>query len=106
LRAFVIPRHQFSAMAIWRASSNITLTLDTLQSGDYLVPIFAFPTTRVYQFAGMRRVNAQASYRLRLGEFRAARFFVRGENLASQDYFESGFRTPGRVVLGGVRLEF
>ena len=106
LRSFVIPRHQFSAMATWRAGKRTTLAFDTLHSGNYLAPIFAFPTTRVYSFDGLRRVNAQASYRIPLSEFRAVRLFIRGENFLGQEYFESGFRTPGRTVLGGVRYEF
>jgi outer membrane receptor protein involved in Fe transport len=51
-------------------------------------------------------VNAGASYRLPLGEFRAVRFFVRGENLMNQEYFENGFRTPGRTANGGIQFEF
>lgn len=110
LRTFVIPRHQFSAAATWRAGSRMVLTLDTLASGDYLAPVFpdfvrAF-STRVYRFNGVRRVNAGASYRLPLSEFRAARFFVRVENLTGQDYFESGYRTPGRTANGGIQFEF
>jgi vitamin B12 transporter len=110
LRTFAIPRHQFSASAAWRAGSRLVLTLDTLASGNYLAPVFpdfvhAF-STRVYQFAGIRRVNAGASYRLPLGEFRAARFFIRMDNLAGQDYFESGYRTPGRAANGGIQFEF
>ena len=110
LRTFVIPRHQFSAAATWRAGSRMVLTLDTLASGAYLAPVFpdfvrAF-STRVYRFDGVRRVNAGASYRLSLGEFRAARFFVRAENLAGQDYFEAGYRTLGRTVNGGIQFEF
>lgn len=110
LRTFVIPRHQYSAAATWRAGSRMVFTLDTLVSGDYLAPVFpdfvrAF-STRVYRFDGMRRVNAGASYRLPLGEFRAARFFVRAENLTGQDYFEAGYRTPGRTANGGIQFEF
>ena len=51
-------------------------------------------------------MNAGASYRLPLGEFRAVRFFVRAENLVDQDYFENGFRTPGRTANGGIQFEF
>jgi outer membrane receptor protein involved in Fe transport len=110
LRTFVIPRHQLSALATWRAGSRVVLTLDTLVSGNYLAPVFpdfvnAF-STRVYRFDGVRRVNAGASYRLPLGEFRAARFFVRAENLGGQNYFEGGFRTPGRTANGGIQFEF
>ena len=110
LRTFAIPRHQFSAAATWRAGARMVLTADTLATGNYLAPVFpdfvrAF-TTRVYRFDGVRRVNAGASYRLPLGEFRALRWFVRAENLAGQDYFESGYRTPGRTAMGGLQFEF
>jgi vitamin B12 transporter len=110
LRTFVIPRNQFSAAATWRAGTRTVLTLDTLQSGNYLAPVSpdyvnSF-TTRVYSFNGMRRVSAGVSYRLPLGEFRAARFFVRAENLTGQVYFENGFRTPGRTANGGIQFEF
>ena len=110
LRTFEIPRHQFSAAAVWRAGKRTILTFDTVDAGNYLAPVFpdfvtAF-TTRVYSFNGLRRVNAGASYRLPLAEFRAVRFFVRGENLLNQDYFENGFRTPGRTANGGIQFEF
>ena len=108
LRTFVIPRHQFSAAATWRAGKRILLTFDTLDAGNYLAPVFSDATfqSRVYRFDGLRRVNAGASYRLPLGEFRAVRFFVRGENLTDQNYFENGFRTPGRTANGGIQFEF
>jgi outer membrane cobalamin receptor len=109
-RTLEIPRQQFSAAATWRAGKRLLFTFDTLDSGNYLGPMFpdfvtAF-TTRAYSFAGLRRVNAGASYRLPLGEFRAVRFFVRGENLLNQNYFENGFRTPRRTVNGGIQFEF
>lgn len=110
LRTFVIPRHRFSTAVTWRAGKRTLLTFDTLDAGNYLAPVFPdFVTafaTRVYRFDGLRRVNAGASYRLPLGEFRAVRFFVRGENLVNQEYFENGFRTPGRTANGGIQFEF
>jgi outer membrane receptor protein involved in Fe transport len=110
LRSFIIPRHQFSAAATWRLGSRILLTFDMLDSGNYLFPvspdfIHSF-TTRVYRFDGQHRVNAGASYRLPLGEYRAARFFVRAENLDGQAYYENGFLTPGRTANGGIQYEF
>ncbi|MEO8051667.1 MAG: TonB-dependent receptor [Acidobacteriota bacterium] len=110
LRRFVIPRHQFSAMATWRAGNRTVLTFDTLDMGNYLDPVFPDFVTRfttlVYRFEGLRRINAGASYRLPLGEFRAVRLFVRAENLLDQNYFENGFRTPGRTANGGIQFEF
>ena len=46
-------------------------------------------------------MNAGASYRLPLGESTAVRFHIRAENIAGQDYYETGYRTPGRTALGG-----
>jgi vitamin B12 transporter len=112
LRTFVIPRNQFSATVAQRVGPRILLTFDTLDSGDYLAPVFGdgsspnFFAERALRFDGVRRVNAGASYRVPLGEFKAARFYVRGENLLDQNYFESGFRTPGRTGLGGMQFEF
>jgi outer membrane receptor protein involved in Fe transport len=110
VRTLEIPRHQFSAMATWRAGKRLMLTFDTLDASNYLGPVFpdfvtAF-STRAYRFDGLRRVNAGASYRLPMGEFRALRFFVRAENLLDQNYFENGFRTPGRTANGGIQYEF
>ena len=108
LRTFVIPRHQCSATATWRAGKRTMLTFDTLDAGNYLAPVFSNATfqSRVYRFDGLRRINAGVSYRLPLGEFRALRFFIRAENLLDQNYFENGFRTPGRTANGGIQYEF
>jgi outer membrane receptor protein involved in Fe transport len=110
VRTLEIPRHQFSATATWRAGKRTMFTFDTLDSGNYLGPMFpdfvnTF-STRAYRFDGLRRINAGASYRLPLGEFRALRFFVRAENLLNQNYFENGFFTPRRTANGGIQYEF
>jgi vitamin B12 transporter len=110
LRTFVIPRNQFSATVSQRVGKRTLLTFDTLDAGNYLEPIsgdfITTFTTRVYRFSGMRRVNAGASYRFPLSETRAIRLYVRGENLTGQNYYESGFRTPGRTGYGGLQFEF
>ena len=107
VRRMVIPRHQFSVAATQRVGQRMVVTFDTLQSGAFLAPIFSASfSQRVYRFDGLRRVNAGVSYRLPLGEFRAVRFYGRAENLAGQDYYENGFRTPRRTAVGGLQLEF
>jgi vitamin B12 transporter len=105
LRSFIIPRNQFSIVASERLGSRLLLTLDTIASGNYLAPVFG-GATRVYRFDGIHKINLGASYRIPLGEFTAVRFFVRVENLLHQNYFESGFPTPGRTGRGGMQLEF
>ncbi|MEQ1886107.1 MAG: TonB-dependent receptor [Bryobacteraceae bacterium] len=110
LRTFVIPRHQFSAVVTQRLGKRMVLTLDTIQSGNSLAPIFGdFVTTfetRVYRFGGMRRINAGISYRLPLSDSKAVRFYMRAENLTGQKYYETGYRTPGRTAVGGMQFEF
>jgi len=119
-------RHAFSSGVIPRQQNDLLNGLVNIQlrflclgflheranSGDYLAPVFGDGTSpnffaeRALRFEGVRRVNTGLSYRLPLGEFKAARFYVRGENLLDQNYFESGFRTPGRTALGGMQFEF
>ena len=106
LRTFVIPRNQFSAAATWRAGARTLFSFDTLDSSNYLDPIYGYPNTLAYRFAGPHKINAGASYRLPLGGFRAARFFVRVENLTGQIYYANGFVMPGRTAGGGVQYEF
>ncbi len=107
LQTFVIPRHQFTAMVTERLGSRILLTFDTLDSGTYLEPLFAADfSSSVVRFGGIRRINAGASYRIPLSEFRAVKFQIRGENLTGQTYYENGFMTPGRTAYGGAKFEF
>jgi iron complex outermembrane receptor protein len=105
LRSFIIPRNQFSIVATERAGSRLLLACDLLASSNYLAPIFG-DVTRVYRFGGIHKVNLGASYRVPRTESAATRFFVRVENVFGQNYFESGFRTPGRTAIGGVQFEF
>ena len=108
LRTFVTPVHQYSASATERLSDRLTLFFSFTGSGTYLAPVFdpnSF-ASRAYRFSGLRRAQAGANYRLPLGEFRALRFIGKVDNLFNQDYYESGFRTPGATAAGGIQFEF
>ncbi|MBS0489824.1 MAG: TonB-dependent receptor [Proteobacteria bacterium] len=108
LRTFVTPAHQYSASATERLSDRLTLFFSYTGSGDYLAPVFDANTfsSRAYRFQGANRAQAGANYRLPLGEFRAIRFTGKVDNLFNQDYYESGFRTPGATATGGMQFEF
>ncbi len=106
LQTFVVPRNQVSFVATEQPTSRLMLTLDTLQSSSYLEPVYGDLVTQTYRFGGLHKVNVGASYRVPLAEFRAVKFFVRGENIFNQTYFEGGFATPGRVARGGLQFEF
>jgi len=57
-------------------------------------------------FGGIKKIDLGASYRIPVSEYRAVRIFAKGSNLLDQNYFESGYRTPGITGIGGVQLEF
>ena len=55
-----------------------------------------------YRFRGLAKADLGASYTLPLGgEARSLRFFGYVDNLFDREYFESGFRTPGRTGRAG-----
>jgi vitamin B12 transporter len=105
LRTFVIPRNQLSIVATEQAGSSWFFTFDTLATSNYLEPVFG-DITYVYRFDGPHKVNGGVSYRIPLAEYKAIRFFVRGENIFNQNYYEGGFATPGRTGIGGMQFEF
>jgi vitamin B12 transporter len=106
LQTFVVPRNQFSLLVTEQATSRLLLTFDTIDSSNYLAPVYGDVVTQVYRSNGIHEVNAGVAYRIPLKDYRAIRFFVRVNNIFSQTYFESGFLTPGRTALGGLQYEF
>jgi vitamin B12 transporter len=108
LRSLVIPDHQFSLVATQRFSRRILVNFDLAASSDYLAPIFdpnAF-ASRAYRFRGLAKADLGGSYTLPFGESRSLRFFGYVDNLFNREYFENGFRTPGRTGRTGASLSF
>ena len=109
LRSFVIPNHQFSLVATQRFGSRFLINFDLSASSDYLAPIFSPVTfaSRAYRFRGLAKADLGASYTLPLGgESHALRFFGYVDNLFDREYFESGFRMPGRAGRAGATFIF
>ena len=106
LQTFVVPRNQFSLQVTEQPASRLSLVFDTIESSSYLTPIYGYVATQTYRFGGLHKVNAGASYRIPIKEYRSIRFFVRANNIFNQTYFENGFPTAGRTALGGLQYEF
>ncbi len=102
VRSFIIPDHQFSLVATQRIGRRVFVNFDLVASSNYIVPIFP----RIYRFDGLVKADLGASYTLPLAGTRAIRFYGKVENLFDQDYFEGGFRTPGRAGVGGAAFSF
>ena len=108
LRSFAIPDHQFSLTATQRIGRRLLFNFDLTASSDYLAPVFNPATfgSVVYRFRGNAKADAGANYTLPLGESRSLRFFGYVENLFGREYFENGFRTPGRTGKAGAQFSF
>jgi iron complex outermembrane receptor protein len=109
LRSLVIPDHQFSLVATQRFGRRFLVNFDISASSDYLGAIFNPVTfgSRAYRFGGIAKADLGASYTLPLGsESHSMRFFSYVDNLFDREYFESGFRTPGRTGRAGATFVF
>ncbi|MBA2525424.1 MAG: TonB-dependent receptor [Pyrinomonadaceae bacterium] len=108
LRSLVIPDHQFSLIATQRYGRRVLVNFDLAASSDYLAPILdpnTF-TSRAYRFRGLAKADLGGSYTLPFSESRSLRFFGYVDNLFGREYFESGFRMPGRTGRAGASLSF
>lgn len=108
LRSVVIPDHQFSLVATQRFGRRFLVNFDLSASSDYIGAVFNPATfgSRAYRFRGTAKADLGASYTLPLSESRSLRFFGYVDNLFDREYFESGFRTPGRVGRAGAMFVF
>jgi outer membrane receptor protein involved in Fe transport len=109
LRSLVIPDHQFSFVATQRFARRWLVNFDFVASSNYLAPIFDPNTfvSRGFRFPGLAKADVGASYTLPLhSESRSVRFFGYVDNLFDREYFEGGFRTPGRTARGGATFVF
>jgi iron complex outermembrane receptor protein len=103
-----IPKHQFTLVATQRIN-RFWINADLLATSDYLAPIFSNSTfnSYVYRFDGNRRIDLTAGYTFPLNKDRfSLRVFGTVENLLDQEYYENGFKTPGRNGRAGLSFGF
>ena len=108
VRSLVIPDHQFSLVATQRFGRRFLINVDFSASSNYLAPIFdpVKFVSRGYRFRGLAKADVGASYTLPIKESRSVRFFGYVDNLFDREYFENGFRTPGRTGRAGAMFVF
>ena len=98
---FVTPTHQF-ALSFTQRYRRFLGSFFLNRIGDYLAPVF--PAT--FTFDGYTKVDAFLTYEHPLNDRTALEFFGGADNLFDQKYFENGFRAPGIVGRGGVKVRF
>jgi iron complex outermembrane receptor protein len=109
IRSLVIPDHQFSIVATQHVGRRVLINFDFSASSNYIGAVFDTVTftSRGYRFKGLAKADLGASYSLPLGDDkRQLRFFGYVDNLFNREYFESGFRTPGRTARAGATFVF
>ena len=103
-----IPKHQFTLVATQRMK-RFWVNFDLLVSSNYLAPIFSNFSfqTYVFRFKGNRRGDLTAGYTFPLHKDKMnLRLYGTMENVFDYDYFENGFRTPGRNSRVGLSFGF
>jgi iron complex outermembrane receptor protein len=100
--------HTFATTATYFWTRNFDTTVDFFAASSYLVPFFASSGgsfgTRAFRFAGPRKLDLAARYRVPLGDRRSLEFFTRLENLSNRTYYEAGYQTPGFWGTAGLRF--
>jgi outer membrane cobalamin receptor len=110
LETLGIPKHQYTLVATQRFK-RLWINADLLVTSSYLGSIFdtnGFTfRSYVYRFRGNRRMDLTAGYTFPLGRDEAkVRFFGTVENILDYEYYENGFRTPGRNGRIGLSYSF
>jgi vitamin B12 transporter len=105
---YVIPKNLFGLNLTQRYRSFL-FSLDLNSTGAYIAPVFEndFPfRTAELTFSGYTKADLFASYERGLGERVVMTLFGGAENIFDVKYFENGFRAPGLVGRGGIKLRF
>jgi iron complex outermembrane receptor protein len=101
-RTPLAPAHQFNGVTVLRITSRLDTVVDYWVTSD----IVALYSRRAFAFDGARRTDVAVSYRFPLSGDREMRFYVKANNAFAHEYFENGYRTPGRWVLAGISVPF
>ena len=105
---YVIPRHLL-AFSLTERYRSFLVSFEVNRTGDYIAPVFEndFPfRTAELTFPGYTKADLFGSYEHRLSEQVLMTVFVGADNLFNAKYFENGFRAPGALGRGGVKLSF
>jgi vitamin B12 transporter len=95
-------------IATQQFGSHFDAAMDFDAGSDYLYPLYGLSplSSNAFRFAGPRQLGVSAGYSAGLGERASARFYVRVSNTLDQDFYEDGFRTPGRWAVAGIHVSF
>jgi iron complex outermembrane receptor protein len=94
--------HQFSLVATQRIGKRIDAIADFWAAGEHT----AIYSGRAFSFDGARKLDLALNYTLPVSERLSVRFYGKMINVTGAEYFEAGYRTPGRWGTGGLNFQF
>jgi iron complex outermembrane receptor protein len=98
--------HIFTLVATQRIGRRFDVTFDLSAISSYS-PSFPSPSfNTLYIFDGYVKADLGAGYTLPLNDRYSIRFYGKVDNALDRTYFESGFRAPGAVFIGGGSFRF
>jgi iron complex outermembrane receptor protein len=100
-RVFGVSKHLLTLAATERVGP-MTLALAFLEYSDYAVSL----SGRAFIFEGPRRADLVVHYLTPRRRGTRLDLYVRGDNLFDSQWFENGFRVPGRTANAGVTFRF
>jgi vitamin B12 transporter len=105
-RQFNQPKNIFAITAQQTLGRKTNLALDIHRTGSLLAPYFTFVGNRAVEYAGFLRTDLVASHEIWSSDQARLEGYVKLENLFDRTFFESGYRAPGLVSLGGLRVNW
>ena len=100
-----VSRHLFTLAATGRVGERTAVTFDLFAASDYSLSPFGAGGRRMV-FAGPVRADLVVRRDLRVGPGARLDVYGKVENLFDHDYTESGFLTPGRWAVAGLRVRY
>ena len=105
---FVVPAHLFGLTLSHRFRA-LLFSFDLNRTGSYISPVFEndFPFRQAnLAFAGYTKADLFVSYEQPLSERVTMILYGGADNIFGEEYFENGFRAPGRTGRAGASLRF
>jgi len=98
--------HLFSALWSQPLGDRFTVTTDLSYASEYPMAVFAGTGSRVYLMEGPLKIDTVADYAVRRWETGSLHLYGKVENWLDRQFYEGGFRGPGRWALAGLRVQF
>ncbi len=100
-----ISNHALALTATQWLRKRVNVTFDVFALSEYVLSPFGAQGRRLV-FSGPVKADLVVRYDLPLTDAKILEVYGKAENVFNGEYYENGFGSPGRWVIGGLRLNF